>query len=125
MDLTTTCSEERRRALADTIELIIDPARRDRRGLDRLPRIPVDHCEAVVEPLREIAVALRDTTISVAEDAARRITVLATAPTSPVFAGPATVARFAALSLLAQLTVCEPPAFIPELGHGRVVSLAV
>jgi hypothetical protein len=125
MDLTTTCSEERRRALADTIELIIDPARRDRGGLDRLPRIPVDHCEAVVEPLREIAVALRDTTISVAEDAARRITVLATAPTSPVFAGPATVARFAALSLLAQLTVCEPPAFIPELGHGRVVSLAV
>ena len=124
MDLTTTCSDDRRRALADTIERIVDPARPDRRGRSRLPRIPAEHRDAVVDPLRDIAVALRDPTISVAEDAARRITVLATAPTSPVFAGPATVARFAALSLLAQLTVCEPPAFIPELGHGRVAALS-
>ncbi len=124
MDLTTTCSEERRRALADTIEQVVDPSGRRRRRSDRLPLIPVDHRDAVVDPLREIAVALRDPTISVTEDTARRVAVLATAPTSPVFTGPAPVARFAALSLLAQLTVCEPPAFIPELGHGRVAALS-
>ena len=93
----------RRRNLAETLELTLEPMIAMRRGLRTWPRVPKANRAVVAEPLAEIVALLRDPEASVSDDASRRVMVFATHPTSPIYGQYPNRAGFAAWSLLAEL----------------------
>lgn len=92
-----------RRNLANTLEMTLEPRVAVRRGLRSWPRVPRVNRVAAAEPLAEIAALLRDPGVAISRSASRRILVLATHPTSPLYGPYPNRAGFAAWSLLAEL----------------------
>ncbi len=90
----------RRKSLAATLEIALEPRHAVRRGLLTWPRIPQANRVAVSEPLREVASLLRDPAVTVPESALPRIMAFATHPASPAFGPHPVRAKFAAYALL-------------------------
>jgi hypothetical protein len=93
----------RRRSLAGTIEISLEPSVTQRHTLNYWPRIPHANRTALAEPMQEIAVLLRDPEMTFTDDTLARILALATHPASPAFGPYPIQARFAAYSLLDEL----------------------
>ena len=90
----------RRKNLAATLEIALEPRHAVRRGLLTWPRIPQANRVAVSEPLREVASLLRDPAVSVPESAFPRIMAFASHPASPAFGPHPVRAKFAAYALV-------------------------
>jgi hypothetical protein len=93
----------RRRSLAGTLEMTLQPKYAVRRGLRSWPRIPHDNRDAAAEPLKEIISLLRDPSVTIPDHVLRRVMTLATHPASPLYGQYSTRARFAAFALAAEL----------------------
>jgi hypothetical protein len=93
----------RRRSLAGTIEISLEPSVAQRHALNYWPRIPHANRAVLAEPMREIVSLLRDPASTFTDDALARILALATHPASPAFGPYPIQARFAAYSLLDEL----------------------
>ena len=93
----------RRRNLAGTLEMTLEPRYAVRRGLRNWPRIPHDNRDAAAGPVREIISLLRDPSVSIPDDVLRRVTALTTHPASPLYGQYSTQARFAAFAMAAEL----------------------
>ena len=93
----------RRRNLAGTLEMTLEPRHAARRGLRNWPRTAHDTRNAAAKPLRDIILLLRDPSITIPDHALRRVFALVTNPTSPLYGQNATQARYAAFSLAAEL----------------------
>jgi len=91
-----------RRSLAGSIELVLDRRAAARRGLFRLPRIPVANVAAVEAPLRCCMALLRDPAVRVA-DPLDELVALALHPTSPLYQPYPTRAGFVALGAYERL----------------------
>jgi hypothetical protein len=90
----------RRKSVAATLEIALEPRHAVRRGLLTWPRIPQANRVAVSEPLREVASLLRDPAVTVPENALPRILAFASHPASPVFGPHPVRAKFAAYALV-------------------------
>jgi hypothetical protein len=90
----------RRKNLAATLEIALEPQHAVRRGLLTWPRIPQANRLAVSEPLREVASLLRDPAVTVPENALPRIMAFASHPASPAFGPHPVRAKFAAYALV-------------------------
>jgi hypothetical protein len=97
----------RRRSLAGTIEISLEPSVAQRHALNYWPRIPTANRAALAEPMREIVSMLRDPAFTFTDDALARILALATHPASPAYGPYPIQARFAAYSLLDELGANE------------------
>ena len=93
----------RRRSLAGTIEISLEPSLAQRHTLNYWPRIPYANRTALAEPMQEIVSMLRDPEFAFSDDALASILELATHPASPAFGPYPIQARFAAYSLLEEL----------------------
>jgi hypothetical protein len=100
-----TVSRKRRR-LAATLEIALDPRHAVRHGLRTWPRIPQANRVAMAEPLREIASLLRDPAVTLPEDALPEIMAFASHPTSPAFGPHPVRAKFAAYALVDDVRAC-------------------
>ena len=90
----------RRKSVAATLEIALEPRHAVRRGLLTWPRIPQANRVAVSEPLREVASLLRDPAVTVPESALPRIMAFASHPASPAFGPHPVRAKFAAYALV-------------------------
>jgi hypothetical protein len=99
----------RRRSLAGTVEVSLEPSDAQRHTLNYWPRIPLANRAALTEPMQEIVSMLRDPEVTFTDDALARILALATHPASPAFGPYPIQARFAAYSLLDELGANEDP----------------
>ena len=90
----------KRKSLAATLEIALEPRHAARRGLLTWPRIPQVNRVAVSEPLREVASLLRDPAVTVPESALPRIMAFASHPASPAFGPHPVRAKFAAYALV-------------------------
>ena len=97
----------RRRSLAGTIEISLEPSVVQRHALNYWPRIPAANRAALAEPMQEIISMLRDPAFTFTDDALARILALATHPASPAYGPYPIQARFAAYSLLDELGANE------------------
>jgi hypothetical protein len=93
----------RRRSLAGTLEMTLQPRDAVRRGLRNWPRIPHDNGDAAAAPVREIISLLRNPSVSIPDDVLRRVTALTTHPASPLYGQYSTQARYAAFALASDL----------------------
>jgi hypothetical protein len=93
----------RRRSLAGTIEISLEPSLAQRHTLNYWPRIPYANRVALAEPMQQLIAMLRDPEIDFTDETLARILALATHPASPAFGSYPIQARFAAYSLLDEL----------------------
>ena len=93
----------RRRHLAGTLEMTLEPRYAARRGLRSWPRVPHDNRDAAAAPVREIVALLRNPAVSVPDEVFRRLVRLTTHPASPLYGQYSTQARHAAFALAAEL----------------------
>lgn len=93
----------KRRSLAATVEVALDPQHAVRIGLRSWPRMPRENRAAVAEPLREIVSLLRDPAVEIPESALPRVRAFASHPTSPAFGRYPNQAVFAAYALAEEL----------------------
>jgi hypothetical protein len=96
-------ASRKRRNLAGTLEMTLQPRYAVRRGLRSWPRIPHDNRDAAAAPVQEIISLLRDPSVSIPDDVLRRVMALATHPASPLYGQYSTQARLAAFALVAEL----------------------
>lgn len=93
----------RRRRLAGTLEILIEPALARRPRLNWWPRIPKAARDVLAKPMQEIVSLLRDPGIEIPDEALERIMAFATHPGSPAFGAYPTQAQFAAHALVDEL----------------------
>jgi hypothetical protein len=100
------CPQEvsrRRRRLAGTLEILMEPAFAPGPRQNWWPRIPKTTRDVLAEPMQEIVSLLRDPGIEISDGALERIMAFATHPGSPAFGAYPAQAKFAAHELVDEL----------------------